>query len=142
MNSILFILFGMIIWQTITFIVLFVTHEDDNAVAYTGCGLPLLIFNGIMIVLKIIRKIYIRKNYIMAIIWNEKGSDGKPMSLGRVRVKRGTIDKYYAKGENQYYIGEFTPEWKSFENEENIKHIRKNGWYCQEWINENIVKHI
>lgn len=142
MDKLLFILLGMVIWQAITLIVLFVSNENDEATIYTGCGLPLLIFNLIILALKFIRRIYIRRNYFMAIVWNEKGSDGKPLSLGRVRVKKGTINKYYAKGENKYYLEEFNPTWKSYENEENIKHVRKNGWYCQEWVDENLVKQL
>jgi hypothetical protein len=140
MSSILLILLGMIIWQSIAFIALCLSGEDEDTTMRVGCGIPLLIFNGVMFILKIIRRTYIRKNYVMVHIWNEKGSDNKPLFLSNVRVKKNELHKYYTRGENKYYIEEWKPEWKSIENSENIKRVRKNGWFCQDWVNSNLVK--
>lgn len=140
MDKLLFILLGMVAWQLITFVVLIISDENEEAIMRTGCGLPLLIINVVMFVLRFIRRLHIRKNYIVAHIYNEKGSDGKPVFISNVRVKKNTLYKYYTKGENQYYIEQFTPQGKCIENQDNIKKVRKNGWFCQEWINNNLVK--
>lgn len=140
LDTILFILLGIIIWQIVTFIVMCVTNENEEIATRVGCGLSLMIFNSIMFILRFIRRIYIRRNYTLAIIWDEKGSGEKLTQVNRVRIKKGTFKNYYSKGENQYYIEGFNPTWKAIEREDNIKHIRKNGWYCQDWINENLIK--
>ncbi|MDF2879459.1 MAG: hypothetical protein K0R54_16 [Clostridiaceae bacterium] len=140
MEKFLYVLLGITIWQLITFVVLIVTNEDDDKTIITGCGLPLIIFNSGIFVLKFIRKIYIRKYYVLAHIRNEKGADGKEVFINNVRVRRNQLQNYYTKGENKYYIEQFESENNSIEYHENIKKVIDNGWYCQEWINKNLVK--
>ena len=136
MNYLLLILLGVITWQMVTLIVLVVTNEDEDKVIRIGCGLPLVIANSIMWVLRVVRKKYIRKNYELVHIFNENGN-----FIKNVRVKKGTLHKYYHKGENKYYIEEFIPKInQSVEHADKITKVEENGWFCQEWINENLVK--
>jgi hypothetical protein len=141
MNSILLILLGMFIWQSIAFIVLCLSGEDEDIVMRVGCGFPLVFYNSIMWIVKIIRRYYIRKHYTMAHIWKAGGcDDGSPSFLSNVRVKKNELNLYYKKGENSFYIEEWVPEWKTIESSENIKRVNKNGWFCQAWVQTNLVK--
>ena len=132
---------GILIWQVIIFIVDIISDENEELMCRIGMLLPWLIASGFISIVRNILKYYVKHNYILYNIYNAKAANEKVMYLETVRVKNGTDNNYYQEGENKFYIKkrdinfEATPSW------DKITHIRKNGWYNQEWVNENLKKH-
>lgn len=135
------IIVGIIIWQLVGFGVLLVT-DDEEKTAIVGVVIPWAIFGGCMIVVKKIRLAYYKKNYSLCSLYGTQ-EDGKPDHgyFGGIAIKNKDIDKYYRQGENKYYVNVYKSgkEFKSCPYETMTK-IRKNGWFCQQWVDENFKK--
>lgn len=134
------ILIGILVWQLVGFVVLLITNDEEK-VAIVGVVIPWAIFGACFMVYKKIRLTYYKKNYSLCAFYSTK-DECEPMGHhGGVGIKNRDISKYYQSGENKYYIHVYR-NGKDFKSapDETITTIRKNGYFCQEWVDENFKK--
>lgn len=134
------ILIGILVWQLVGFVVLLVT-DDEEKTAIVGVVIPWAIFGGCMIVYKKIKFAHFKKNYSVCSFYSTKDNGEEFGHHGGVGIKNKDIPKYFQKGENKYYINIYRSgkECKSLPYE-TVTTIRKNGYFCQEWVDENFKK--
>ena len=130
----LYILYGVIASQLIAFIAFVVSGEKEEVGIFAGCGLVMGPAMALMRILRAVRKIYIRKAYIL--VQAEYGG----MFKRTVRIKKQWYNNYYHEGEGQYFIMPYTGEGKNTENAESLRNVQTNGWWNNDWIRENLMK--
>lgn len=133
------ILIGIGIWQLVGLGVCLMTDQDEEKVAIAGILVPYLILSGLGVIYKKARLAYFRKNYSWCVLYRHK--EAKEHSVHGCAIRNKDIDKYFHKGENEYYIKIIRTgkDWKSAPYE-TITKVRKNGFLCQEWVDKNFKK--
>lgn len=140
MENIGWVLLGMVIWQILVMVICLVSGQDEEKTGIAGMIIPWILLSIAGTIYKKVKLSYYRKNYSLCSFYRhtEKEEFGYH---GGVGIKTKDIGKYYQKGENDYYINVYQDgkNWKS-PPYETITKIRKNGSFCQEFVDTNFKK--
>ena len=136
-----YIVIGAIAWQIITFGFYFISKQDEEKSMIVATLIPFSLAFISYRTFKYLYDFYIDKFYVSSKV-NIRGiSDWRSMS-DQFRVKRSSLGKYYTSPteDNQAYLSfDGYKQWKP-SNCDSITKVNKNGWFDQEWVNNNLLK--
>ena len=128
----------MLVWQGTTCIAFIVTNEDEGITALVGAGLAIVVLCGVVKCVRAIYKALLSLTHKAFTIRHKDGDTcNSSYPVAHVRIRKRDINKYYLEGENDYFIK--PSDWHPF-NCDNIRKVRKNGWFCQRWVDKNVLK--
>lgn len=141
MADIGYLLLGAVIWQMLVFIALLISGEDEEMTVKIAMIVPYTIFSIFAIIYKKVVLSYYQKNYSLCSLWKKQEKGDHPY-FGGIAIKNKDIGKYYHEDDDgEYYINVYQ-DGKNFKSipYEKMTKIRKNGWFCQKWVDENFLK--
>lgn len=135
------ILLGIVIWQIVVIVGFAISGQNEDCGLTIGMLIPYLLVNGIMFIYKFISLIIYNKNYTMCTIRTKKRENDNCI-MSCIAIKLKDIQKYYSVNDDSDYYIKIYDNFTGFKScpSEKITNIRKNGWFCQEWVNNNLVK--
>lgn len=132
---------GIVVWQIIIFLCFEISRDEDKTLVFS-CSMIYLPLKLVVIFLNKIRITYIRKtNVILYIYFREKDKE-KNTLIHVARINKRKINKYYNINDNtkHFVTAIYDMKNKYPENVDSLDKVRKNGWWSQEWVNNNLIK--
>lgn len=139
LTNILMVLIGMVIWQLLVFILSLKGNLDDRSLSFC-CGIPFILVAIPFIIIKPIRKFYIKSNYNAYRLYPKSLRGGLFSTL---YMKPKTAQKFNFNEEKKYYIKLVSEgkDWKSLPHREEMikntfaKNVQK--YDLEKWLKSN-----
>lgn len=129
---ILGIIIGILIWQTIIFLVAVISKENEDLIFFIGLGIWFLICQTIKFLLKFILTKYHNKFSVVVNVYK-----GDEYFMGNHRISKKLLSKFKTYQNDGY--------WLKVRNDENVGRVYRwtplnkvhNGFFTWNWVVEN-----